>query len=272
MPEPIVPADVAKGLINMITDKATAQDRAVAYEHITQLVYTERARLVAFLASVYPSRIGPDPKDPAWFVVTVDTPVGQMCWHVSDADRLERHLFDHVTPEVPSDEPWDGHTTEDKYQRLEQLVLLNDAAPWDTHEAYFDKAEVGAVRQVLAGVRAVLDSPRAHGMRNSSDPDGEPMRMVFVKDVEDALAGQPVAMAQPGPLRWKFDGGRGAMLDLRDHIVGYYTPQGLKMPDPNVLSEAVYDVLYKANVTDNLAQVANDVVDVVMTTLRERNS
>ncbi len=33
-----------------------------------------------------------------------------------------------------------------------------------------------------------------------------------------------VLHAAPGQLRWKFDGGRGAMLDQNDQIVGYWTP------------------------------------------------
>lgn len=162
MAENIVPGDVAKAMINMVTERSTAQERSVAYEHISNALYTERGRLVAFLASVYPSRIGPDPDDPPWFVVTIDTPTGQMCWHVSDVDRMDRHLFDHIRPAVPADPPWDGHTTSEKYERLAELILLNDAVP--------------------------------------------------------------AAMAAPGPLRWKFDGGRGAMVDLNGRIVGYYTP------------------------------------------------
>jgi len=41
----------------------------------------------------------------------------------------------------------------------------------------------------------------------------------------DLVWGKPVApTGPPGRLRWKFDGGRGAMLDQHDRIVGYYNP------------------------------------------------
>lgn len=193
MAETPVPADVAMGLINLVTDKATAEDRAVAYEHISQLVYTERARLVAYLASVYPSRIGPDTADPtsSWYVVTIETPFGQMSWHISDEDRLDRHLFDHVRPTLPGDPPWDGHTTEQKYERLEQLVALNDAGVTELERQ--ERSE----RFEIEAVRAVLNSPRAHGVVNASDPDGNVERVVFVKDIEAALGGYTPPGFQP---------------------------------------------------------------------------
>lgn len=187
-------------------------------------VYTERARLVAFLASAYPSRIGPDPDDPAWYIVTVDAPTGQMSWHISDHDRLDLHLFDHVRPVMPGDAPWDGHSTAEKYDRLEELVALNDAAPWDTQGTFQDRAQRGVLRTAIDAVWAVLSSPRVHAGTNPSFPDAEPVRMVLVEDIVTALNGAVPEMARPGPLRWKFDGGRGAMVDLNDRIVGYYNP------------------------------------------------
>jgi len=43
-------------------------------------------------------------------------------------------------------------------------------------------------------------------------------------------------MTAPGPLRWKFDGGRGAMLDEDDQIVGYWNPRPL---DPVKVAEVI---------------------------------
>lgn len=81
-------------------------------------IYRERAHLVAHLASLYPSTIGlTDPNEPDWPVVTIDTLEGQMTWHVS-VDDLD--LFEHV--ERSLDPEWDGHTTEEKYERLRALT------------------------------------------------------------------------------------------------------------------------------------------------------
>lgn len=77
-------------------------------------LYRERAYLVAHLAAYYPAQAGyTDPAAVDWLVVSVDTPEGQMCWHIAKRDE---HLFEHV-PRVDI-LPWDGHTTEEKYQRM----------------------------------------------------------------------------------------------------------------------------------------------------------
>ena len=77
-------------------------------------VYRERAHLVAHLAAVYPSRIGyTDPSEPEWAVVSISLPTGQVTWHVAPDDM---DLFTHVRSGV---EAWDGHTTDEKYARLD---------------------------------------------------------------------------------------------------------------------------------------------------------
>ncbi|MFI8360741.1 hypothetical protein ACIGD1_11335 [Streptomyces sp. NPDC085612] len=84
--------------------------------------YRERAQLVAHLASLYPSQIAyTDPDTPEWAVVTIEAPTGQMSWHVAPADM---DLFDHVERQNGLVLPWDGHTTEQKYERLQQLTGL----------------------------------------------------------------------------------------------------------------------------------------------------
>jgi hypothetical protein len=90
-------------------------------------VYRERAHLVAHLAAVYPSRIGhTDPAEPEWAVVTISLPTGQATWHVAPGDM---DLFGHVRTD--NAEPWDGHTTEEKYARLDahSRALAGDGAP-----------------------------------------------------------------------------------------------------------------------------------------------
>lgn len=87
-------------------------------------VYRERAALVAHLAALYPAAIviGADPAEPDWPVIFIDTPKGQMSWHLSENDL---DLFHFVTswPADAVDAPkWDGHTTAEKYERLAALV------------------------------------------------------------------------------------------------------------------------------------------------------
>lgn len=83
-------------------------------------VYRERAHLVAHLAAVYPSALvpGADPSEPAWPVVFIELPTGQLSWHVSPDDV---DLFAHVDTygkDTPGRPEWDGHSTEEKYGRL----------------------------------------------------------------------------------------------------------------------------------------------------------
>jgi len=82
--------------------------------------YTERNYLVAYLARQFPSGLKKTAiKD--WEVfwhncVYIDTPKGQMSWHFHDKDA---YLFDGLPP---YEGEWDGHTTEEKYQRLLELT------------------------------------------------------------------------------------------------------------------------------------------------------
>ncbi|MBP2703531.1 hypothetical protein JOL79_06925 [Microbispora sp. RL4-1S] len=94
--------------------------------------YRERARLVAFLAAVFPAVIAyNDEQSPEWPVVYVDTPCGQLSWHIAERDL---YLFEHVQRVDGGDvrAAWDGHNTGEKYVRLQQLVertVLRERAP-----------------------------------------------------------------------------------------------------------------------------------------------
>lgn len=84
-------------------------------------VYRERAALVAHLATVYPSVMAyNDPQEPDWPVVYVDTPQGQMSWHLAPTDL---DLYAHVPVVTPDRVTWDGHDTPEKYRRLAALVV-----------------------------------------------------------------------------------------------------------------------------------------------------
>ena len=90
-------------------------------------VYTERNKLVAFLSRCYPSYLAPAPDAEPGFnwIVVVETPEKQLSWHLHDA---ELPMFDHCPRQKPG--PWwDGHTTEDKYDRLLSLRPTRQFSP-----------------------------------------------------------------------------------------------------------------------------------------------
>lgn len=82
--------------------------------------YAERNQLVAALSKQFPASVeqheGEDWEDDWRNVVFIDLPTGQVSWHIHDS---ELYLFDHL----PKNEGrvWDGHSTEEKYGRLNSL-------------------------------------------------------------------------------------------------------------------------------------------------------
>ncbi|SDM76817.1 WDGH domain-containing protein [Streptomyces wuyuanensis] len=105
----------------VVEDVADVRDAMLRAEQERDGAYRERAQLVAHLASIYPSHIGyTDRSAPDWAVVIVQTPTGQMSWHVAPSDM---DLFEHVPRSRPGGPGWDGHTTEQKYKRLRALTL-----------------------------------------------------------------------------------------------------------------------------------------------------
>ena len=83
-------------------------------------IYRERAHLVAFLTTLYPSGGSyNDPEEPEYCVVYVETPVGQMSWHIHPDDM---DLFEGLC--IMENHAWDGHTTMDKYRKLQNFTRL----------------------------------------------------------------------------------------------------------------------------------------------------
>lgn len=84
--------------------------------------YEERNRLVALLARIYPSGIRKtdiEGWDPAWQnCVFIDTPAGQMSWHIHDREMAAFADLPLYT------KPWDGHSTEEKYDRVAALMQI----------------------------------------------------------------------------------------------------------------------------------------------------
>lgn len=86
--------------------------------------YAERNKLVAALSKVFPSSLERHPDiDRTWeddwrWIVMFDLPTGQVSWHIHDS---ELGMFGHLPRERSTHHSWDGHTTEEKYDRLQAL-------------------------------------------------------------------------------------------------------------------------------------------------------
>lgn len=102
-------------------------DDYVRLNNVKDSAYTERNKCVACvvaLAKVQGYRCGlslHDPMDVAWEhewrnIVFVDLPTGQVSWHIHDS---QMPLFTGLPYYAGT---WDGHTTEEKYKRLEAFV------------------------------------------------------------------------------------------------------------------------------------------------------
>jgi hypothetical protein len=106
----ILPSDLWQELASLRADKDTA--------------YSERNRLVAFLAAEFTSSLERHPDgDKEWeddwrWIVYIQHPVaGQLSWHIHDS---ELSLFDHVQRQVGWE--WDGHTTKEKWERIREAI------------------------------------------------------------------------------------------------------------------------------------------------------
>ncbi|MFP3986921.1 hypothetical protein U9R90_05340 [Streptomyces sp. E11-3] len=124
-----VRADRAEAELRRVrdTNQTLVAERAQA-EAERDGAYRERAHLVAWLACIYPAAVAPAPDidEPGWQIAYLAASGWQLSWHISPRDSdLLTHL-PHVAAEHPKAQ-WDGHTTEEKYERIRRLVAM--AAP-----------------------------------------------------------------------------------------------------------------------------------------------
>lgn len=90
--------------------------------------YRERNMLVCALTKVFPSWLARHPEtDTEWendwrWIIFVQLPTGQASWHIHDSERA---MFDHLPVGMNS---WDGHTNDEKYQRIAALTARKDGA------------------------------------------------------------------------------------------------------------------------------------------------
>jgi hypothetical protein len=126
-------------------------------------VYRERARLIAFLAACYPSVLvhGADPETGDWPVIFVDTPAGQLTWHLAEGDL---DLFAHVralhVAESGGEPKWDGHTTEEKHERLAELIPHAMDARDEPKSAPEQAADLDTPEPLIVSEDPVLNGPR----------------------------------------------------------------------------------------------------------------
>ncbi|MGI9297788.1 MAG: hypothetical protein ACR2QC_07810 [Gammaproteobacteria bacterium] len=82
--------------------------------------YHERNKVVAVLARLFPSGVAKtniEDWSPEWHsCVYIDLPTGQVSWHFHDS---QTYLFEGLPAYQGK---WDGHTTEEKYNRLFKLL------------------------------------------------------------------------------------------------------------------------------------------------------
>ena len=91
---------------------------ALAQPEPLDVAYRERNAVVAALIRTngWPRWVAMAPDADGWIIVYAETPEGQVSWHVGPDD------FD-LFADFPDIAPggWDGHTTEEKYERLARL-------------------------------------------------------------------------------------------------------------------------------------------------------
>lgn len=89
-------------------------------EESLNAVYRERNQLVAALSKIFPSYLGRDEEEElGWrHMVYIELPTGQVSWHIPDAEIVE--FFMHLAIRWEED-LWDGHTSDEKYRRLNAL-------------------------------------------------------------------------------------------------------------------------------------------------------
>lgn len=81
--------------------------------------YFDRNQAVLALARLaraqgYPVGLKIDPNEPDWPILMIDLPTGQVGWHLPKAEIVGRW--------PAYEKPWDGHTLEEKRERIRRFV------------------------------------------------------------------------------------------------------------------------------------------------------
>ena len=120
--------------------------------------YTERNAIVSALirATGWEAWTGYDASAPGYTVVYVETPAGQVSWHVSNVE-VDR---DATFADLPHfDGRWDGHSVLTKYARLEKVTKTQSAA------------EMALLDDLLAATQRASMGFRLAAIRNHEEID-----------------------------------------------------------------------------------------------------
>ena len=107
--------------------EAAAIDAAMA---MRDAVYRERDALVAALSKVFPAHLARhqgDWEDDWRNIVCIHLPTGQATWHIHDSELI---MFGHLRMER---DHWDGHSTKEKYRRVNALSAVGTVAAARVH-------------------------------------------------------------------------------------------------------------------------------------------
>jgi hypothetical protein len=104
----------------------------VAYQEKQDIIaakdgaYAERNKLVALISKLFSASLERHPENEEWeddwrWIVFIDLPTGQVSWHIHDS---ELNMFDHLPRNAGR--KWDGHTTDEKYERVRKMLVGRD--------------------------------------------------------------------------------------------------------------------------------------------------
>lgn len=154
-------------------EQAEANVEAMRNDSSKNKAYREVAEMASALAHLYQSWVLIDPQEPDWPVLYAALPSGQVSWHFSPDD------LDLIADIPRGGEPWDGHTRE---QRSERLAALRPS------EA---EARVQGLRAVLSEI--IVET-------NVALPRGDTAGSVTLAEVANRIARAALAAAPvPAP-------------------------------------------------------------------------
>lgn len=134
--------DSIEGLVSWLEYKKISGQRAGRYdekqeelwadlvkslEATKNQAYKERNVLVCLLSKIFPSWLGRHPaEDKDWeddwrWIVFIMLPAGQCSWHIHDSEYQD---YAHLAEDKKG--KWDGHTTEEKYNRIERYQPIDE--------------------------------------------------------------------------------------------------------------------------------------------------
>ncbi|MEV7867450.1 hypothetical protein AB0P17_15415 [Streptomyces sp. NPDC088124] len=179
-------SEAARNLLNGFDDidlaeMVAARDRAdvqrqqqiVQREAERDGAYRERAHLVAWLAALHPAVIAPasDVDEDGWQILYLTAGTWQMSWHIAPRDAELFAGVEHVDADDPRAQ-WDGHTTEQKYDRIRHHAdAVRTAPPFARAFRLHHHGRVLQGAEFPGGQTVLLDLPDAYFMTGAPSLD-----------------------------------------------------------------------------------------------------